>query len=262
MIDEAAGDSCLATAPFSVLLLAAGVGQRLRPLTDRLPKCLVPVDGTPLLDQWKLVLEAAHVRDVIVNVHAHAGQVRRHIKRYGNSPIRWRCVDEPVLLGTAGTVRAQLRRLEQGQDFVVAYADNYTKMDLSEFMAAHRRSDAPFTMALFDPPDTEGYGIVSLDREGWIVDFAEKQPRRARGLANAGVYAVNSGFLRPYLGEDAKDLAYDVLPNLIRQMRGWILRDYHRDVGTPSRLAAVERDIKTVRMSRPCPAANNGATTP
>lgn len=226
------------------LLLAAGMGLRLRPLTERIPKCLVPVGGVPLLDRWEAMLEAAGVGTVIVNLHARAADVRGHIEQYrGRSRILWRCDEEPVLLGTAGATRRHLQSLEQSDHFLIIYADNYSCVDLAAFMHAHKASDAELTMALFEPPDATGYGIVTLDRNGVVTGFEEK-PQTPRGkLANAGLYAVKRGVFGPYLDDACVDLAEHVLPRLVGRMRGWIVDCYHRDIGTPERLAAVERDI-------------------
>src|SRR5688500_6397317 len=91
----------------NVLLLAAGLGTRLRPLTDTVPKCLVPIAGKPLLDYWFDSLERAGVRDVLINTHHLRDAVRTHLDAVAEArPLRLGETYEPVLLGSAGTVHA------------------------------------------------------------------------------------------------------------------------------------------------------------
>src|SRR5438067_11752661 len=113
------------------LILAAGLGTRLRPLTDALPKCLVPIDGRPLLDYWVDRLGAAGVRAARVNTHAHAAQVRAYIERV-NAGGRLHLAEsfEPALLGSAGTVAANADLADGADEVIIVYADNFSDVDL------------------------------------------------------------------------------------------------------------------------------------
>jgi mannose-1-phosphate guanylyltransferase len=117
------------------LLLSAGLGTRLRPLTLRVPKCLVPIHGKPLLDYWLEHLFAAATERVLINTHWLPEVVREHVAR---SPWRDRIdlVHEDKLLGTAGTVLANREWLGD-RPFLLAHADNLTDFDLGEFRARH-----------------------------------------------------------------------------------------------------------------------------
>src|SRR4029077_2562054 len=86
-------------------LLAGGHGTRLRPLTDSVPKCLVPIRGRPLLDIWLDLLESSGITEVLINLHAHSQPIEQHLKRK-NSPVKVRVVHEKHLLGSAGTLAA------------------------------------------------------------------------------------------------------------------------------------------------------------
>src|SRR6202035_2027765 len=122
-----------------VLLLAGGAGTRLRPLTDTIPKCLVTVAGRPLLDWWHDAFLRAGITEVRINLHAHADRVRRHVEDLNaSSTVSSTCMQEPVLLGTAGTVERNLAWLERGEDFLVVYCDNFSTVDLFAFSNAHR----------------------------------------------------------------------------------------------------------------------------
>ncbi len=105
------------------LLLAAGLGTRLRPLTSTLPKCLAPIQGEPLLGIWLRRLTQAGISPFLINTHYRAGQVRDFIADSPYSP-QVTLVYEPVLAGTAGTLHANLDFF-QGQDGLLLHADNY-----------------------------------------------------------------------------------------------------------------------------------------
>jgi mannose-1-phosphate guanylyltransferase len=227
-----------------VLLLAGGLGTRLRPLTTQTPKCLVPVAGRPLLDYWQANFIRHGFHDVVVNVHAHREQVVEWIaERNAHGPVKWEAFEEPELLGSAGTLSANLERLETGPDFLVLYADNLSEVDLAGLVRRHREHRADFTMGLFETPSPSACGIATLETDGTISAFIEKPSRPASNLANAGVYAVRSGFLAAILQPDDFDIGHDLLPRLVGRMYGDPIAGYHRDVGSPEALASIESDL-------------------
>ena len=231
-----------------VLLLAGGLGTRLRPLTERVPKCLVPVAGRPVLDYWQASFIRHGVHEVVINLHAHREQVVEWISLHNASgPVKWAAFEEPELLGSAGTLRANLERLETGPDFLVLYADNLSEVDLAGLVRRHRERRADFTMGLFETPSPSACGIATLERDGTISAFVEKPLRPASNLANAGIYAVRSGFLETVLRPDDFDIGHDVLPRLAGRMHGDPIEGYHRDVGSPEALASIERDLAAGR---------------
>ena len=136
------------------ILLAGGLGTRLRPLTDTTPKCLVPIGGRPLLDYWIDRLVEAGVREARINTHALAEQVRAYIAEV-NRAGRLRLVEsyEPELLGSAGTIAANASLADDAEAIVIIYADNFSDVDLRQMLAFHRDHDDPFTMLLFHAPN-------------------------------------------------------------------------------------------------------------
>ena len=227
------------------LVLAGGLGTRLRPLTDRIPKCLVEIGGFPLLEGWHAALADAGLERAIVNAHAHAAQVEAWAEAAtSRGPVEWSVFREPELLGSAGTLRAVLPELERGSDFLVIYGDNLSEVDLGAFLAFHRESHHEFTIALHEVPDPESKGVVELDGAGRVVSFEEKPERPRSNLVNAGLYAISRGVLDSIDWADAFDLGHDVLPLLLDRMAGYRLRGYHRDIGTPDSLESAERDLR------------------
>src|SRR5207253_6887876 len=109
--------------------LAAGIGSRLRPITDTIPKCMVAIDGRPLIDIWLDALDAAGIDEVLVNLHHLPDAVLHHIAARTGLPAV-RTVFEPELLGSAGTLVANRRWLDGEEMFLACNADNLTDFDL------------------------------------------------------------------------------------------------------------------------------------
>jgi mannose-1-phosphate guanylyltransferase len=226
------------------LLLAAGMGTRLRPLTDTIPKCLAPIHGRPLLDYW-LELACPAVERVLVNTHYLADQVRDHV----NSSA-WKThvdlVHEPELLGTAGTLAANRAWFGAGPA-LLAHADNLTDLDVGALASAHtaRAPDCVMTMLTFEADDPRSCGIVDLDERGVVQGFFEKVPDPPSNLANAAVYVLEPEALdfvaslpRPFI-----DFSTQVIPALIGHIQATPHRGYHRDIGNPQSLALAEAEF-------------------
>ena len=151
------------TSETKAIILAGGLGTRLRPLTDTIPKCLVPIAGRPLLDHWVDRLVDAGVRRAIVNNHAHADQVRAYVKAVSASGrLQLDESYEPALLGSAGTIAANADLADGADAVVIVYADNFSDVDLERMLAFHRSHDDPFTMLLFRAPNPKACGIAEL----------------------------------------------------------------------------------------------------
>lgn len=216
-------------------LLAAGLGTRLRPLTSRTPKCLISINGVPLLSIWLDLLSKHGVAEVILNTHYLADQVHNYIAKHndmGKKPYIWEFY-EKKLLGSGGTVLKNQEFIASEKDFLICYADNLTNINLSKFIMAHRNYRGLFTMALFRAPHPEQCGIAELNREGRIVSFTEKPKSPKSKLANAGVYVATPQIFKYFPEQNVIDFGKDVLPKMIGKMYGYEIHDYLLDIGTP-----------------------------
>ncbi len=246
-----------------VLLMAAGLGTRLRPLTDTVPKCLVPINGRPLIDFWFDRFAEAGLRHVLINTHHLPGMVREHIARL-NAAGRFEIREtyEPTLLGSAGTVHANRDWVPPGGEALIVYADNLSAVHLGDMLAFHRARRAEMTMLLFRTPTPQRCGIAQLDGSGRIVEFEEK-PQNPRGnLANAGVYALSAAAYHEMADADAFDLGFDVLPRFVGRMHGFTFDGYHRDIGTLESLEAAEADVAAGRVLAPARLAGHDRPRP
>jgi mannose-1-phosphate guanylyltransferase len=231
----------------SALLLAGGVGSRLRPLTDSIPKCLVEIAGRPLLGYWIDRLIEAQIHEARVNTHALADQVRAFIDRVNiEGPLRLVESHEPELLGSAGTVRANADLADAADQIVIIYADNLSNIDLRPLLDFHRSHGDPFTMVLFHAPNPRACGIAELDADGLVTSFKEKPEQPTSDLANAGLYVVDAALYREIANRGGFDIGFDVLPQLVGRMRGWVWGGYHLDIGTLSALDQAREDAPKV----------------
>jgi mannose-1-phosphate guanylyltransferase len=222
-------------------LLAGGVGSRLRPITDRIPKCMIPFDGRPLLELWLEALGRAGVAEVLVNVHHLPHVVRDHVRARRGSPTV-RLFAEPELLGSAGTMVANWAWVRDEEVFLACYADNLTDFDLGALVAHHRAGDDPATIAVFHADEPSRCGIVQVDDESRVIGFEEKPARPASDLANAGMYAFHPRVLEGLDAGRPLDIGYHLLPGLVGRARAVCVNGYFRDIGTPEAYAQACRE--------------------
>jgi mannose-1-phosphate guanylyltransferase len=213
-------------------LLAAGIGSRLRPLTDAMPKCMVEIDGRPLLDIWLDAFERAGVDEVHVNLHHLPDIVRRHLAAHPGPPVVSTSF-EPALLGSAGTLLSNREWIEGEEMFLACNADNLTDFDLRTLVEAHFAGGAAATLTVFRSNQPSTGGVVELDHTGRVVGFIEK-PRNPRSdLVNAGMYAFSPRVLDEVDGAPPLDIGYDMLPRLVGRAQSVVVDGYFRDIGTP-----------------------------
>lgn len=227
------------------LLLCAGLGTRLRPLTEFLPKCLVPINGRPLLDFWIDSLLSQGIEEILINTHYHADLVEDYLKR-SSWHMRVSLVYEERLLGTGGTLLANRAFFEDKRTLLV-HADNLTRFDCQHFKRYHdaRPSTAALTMMLFRSPAPSTCGIVELGDNGIVQAFHEKVPNPPGNLANAAVYLLEPEVITfmDKLGKTEIDFSTEVLPYFVGRMATCLNESYHRDIGTIASWQEAQKDF-------------------
>ena len=231
------------------LLLAAGVGSRLRPLTDTTPKCLVPVHGRPLLDYWLDLVFEGGIERVLLNTHWLASQVRDHVATSSWST-RIDLVHEDTLLGTGGTVLAN-REWLQNRPFLLAHADNLTDFDVARFVQAHesRPEGHLITMLGFRTDAPSSCGILEVDQQKTVLAFHEKVPNPPGNLANGAVYIFEPEVIDAIasLGKPVVDVSTEVIPEFLGRILCFETDGYHRDIGTKESLRKAHSEFKQGR---------------
>lgn len=229
------------------ILLAAGFGTRLRPLTDSIPKCLVPIRGRPLLGIWLNDLVRAGIGPLLINTHYMADKVKAYVDASEFSG-QATLVHEPTLLGTAGTLKANIGFFED-DDGLLIHADNYCSADFQAFMRTHRDrpADCMMTMMTFRTDSPSSCGIVELDERDIVVGFHEKVSSPPGNLANGAVYILSREFLGK-LNTDfptATDFSTEVLPHFVGRILSYETRGFFLDIGTPAAYAMANAMTQT-----------------
>jgi mannose-1-phosphate guanylyltransferase len=214
-------------------LLAAGHGTRLKPLTDTIPKCLLPIRGVPMLEIWLSLCRRSGIHEVLLNLHSHAVQVREFLDRRKIADMRVRLVEEAQLLGSAGTLNANRGWVEKEKCFWVFFADVLVSGDLESMLHFHLARNPMATIGVYSVPDPSRCGIVEVGLDGWVRKFEEKPMRATSNLAFSGIMIGTPAMLDAIPPTTPVDLGFHLLPALVGNMLAYPLREYVLDIGTP-----------------------------
>ena len=233
---------------FRALLLAAGLGSRLMPLTERWPKCLMPIGERPLLEYWLETLYTTNVRNTIVNLHHHLDIVNNFLNRPRFKG--WvHPVYEETLLGTAGTLRENMDFFHNCTTLFV-HADNWCQCDFAGFLSSHREHRPEYcliTMMTFESSTPETCGIVETNEEGVVTAFHEKLAKPPGTLANGAVYILESEVVEwIYNHKNIRDFSTEVLPNFMGRIFTWKNEGFHKDIGQIQMLLKAQKDPQPV----------------
>jgi mannose-1-phosphate guanylyltransferase/phosphomannomutase len=209
------------------VILAAGEGQRLRPLTNDVPKPMLSIAGRPILEHNVRLLASHGITDIAINTHYRADAIVSHFGDGRSFGVRITYSHEERLRGTAGAVLA-LREFVSSP-FMVIYGDNLSTCDLRALIALHSAKRASMTLAVYRRENATAGGIVSLDRDGRIVRFLEK-PKAEEVFSpwvNAGIMVCESEIIANIPAGES-DFGKDVLPVLLgkqRQLYGYRMNE-------------------------------------
>jgi mannose-1-phosphate guanylyltransferase len=212
-------------------LLAGGLGTRLRPLTDSTPKCLLPVQGIPMLQIWFNIFRQYDIEEVLINVHSHGDTVRRYIDEHKDS-LRVRLFEETTLLGSAGTVLANREWVNKERSFWVFYADVLTTANLNLMLAFHGSRGQIATIGVYEVADPSRCGIVQVNERGVVFDFEEKPEAPIGNLAFSGLMLATPALLNFIPDQCPVDLGFHVLPQIVGRMAAYRIPEFIIDIGT------------------------------
>lgn len=219
------------------MVMSAGVGSRLEPLTKAVPKPLVPVANKPVMDILFEKLVSAGVKDVICNTYYLAEQI---IERYKNNNlgINFNYIKEETLSGTAGGVKKCQYFFDKGKPFLVLSADGLSDADLKHGMEVHKKSGAVATIGIkkIAMDDVSHFGVVVTDENGFITEFQEKPSveEAKSNYINTGIYIFDYEVF-DYIPENTfYDFAKNVFPKLLEKhaINTFEIKEYWSDIGT------------------------------
>lgn len=228
------------------ILLAAGLGTRLRPITNTVPKCLVPINGKPLLEYWLENLTNIGINEFLINTHYFHTQVEEYVNK-SRFKDNITLIYEEKLLNTGGTV-LKSKRFLNNEPFLLIHADNLCFCNFKKFIKTYetRPINCQITMMLFKTDTPKNCGIVKLNEKGIVQAFYEKVERPPSNLANAAVYICTPSIIEflENLNKTYIDFSNDVLPKFINRMNTFLNDTYHRDIGTIESYALAQIEIK------------------
>jgi NDP-sugar pyrophosphorylase family protein len=228
------------------MVLAAGLGSRLRPYTDSVPKPLFPVLGVPAIE-WALAgLRSAGVTDAVVNLHHLPAPIVRRLGAGEGVGVRLSYSDEPVILGTGGGLSAVRSFFDGEAAFVLHNGDAFTDYDLAALVAGHLASGAAFTLALADPPDRPEARLVELDGDRVVGIRGRPASRGGTAYVFSGISVLSPAvfdFLPP--GEASCLVERGLVPMMEAGLsaRGVVQRGLFCDIGTADRYLDLQWDL-------------------
>lgn len=234
------------------LILAAGLGTRLRPITLSIPKCLVEINDKPLLHNWLNTLEDIGCKETLINTHYLSNMVDQFVDNYYSKKMLVDTINEPKLLGTLGTL-LENRLWFKNSTGMLIHGDNFTNANFNLFLDAHysRPKECLITMMTFKTSNPESCGIVKTNNSGIMIDFYEKIQNPPSNLANGAVYLFDENFI-DWLEErkfSGNDFSIDVLPLLKGRVQTWLTKNDFLDIGTPESLSKARSIFSNNKLS-------------
>ena len=217
-------------------ILAAGYGTRLGNLTQKLPKCLMPVGGVPIMAYWIDNILKCNFDKIYINTHYLANEVKNFIYHNFNNE-RITICHETSLLGTAGSLIHSAKHLATSPTLVV-HADNFSSINISQFVNffLEHSTKYPLTMATFNTDQCSQCGMVRASEENVLTDFVEKPEKFDTTTANAAIYMFTPELIKEIQDTKLNDISLDVIPKYIGRTKTIRIDDYHIDIGTKNDL--------------------------
>jgi mannose-1-phosphate guanylyltransferase len=232
------------------VVLVGGEGTRLRPLTETIPKPLVPLMDRASLDHVLDHLARHGVHEVVLSSSYLEEVFHAFIEaRRGDPAITWITETEP--LGTGGAIVNALAALEIDEPFVALNGDILTDLDLGAMLAMHRDREAAATIALTHVDDARPYGLVPTEPDGRVLEFREKPSELVSGDINAGTYVLEPSALAGWEPGTSCSIERDIYPAMIEagaRVYGFVSPAYWMDLGTPGKYLQAHFDILEGRV--------------
>ncbi|MDQ0188912.1 NDP-sugar synthase [Alicyclobacillus cycloheptanicus] len=238
------------------LLLAGGLGTRLRPLTENLPKPMLPVANRPWLEHLILHLKQQGISEFVITAKYHGEKIKAHFGDGHALGVRIQYAHEPTLLGTAGAIKNAEHLLDDR--FIVLNADIIHPVQLLPLLEFHKSHGGVATIGLTEVDDPSQYGVVQQSYSGEILRFVEKPPRHLApsNRVNAGIYVLEKKALKYIPKGKETSIERETFPLLIRRQLGVYgssIHGYWMDMGTPERYLQVHWDVLDGMCALPLP---------
>lgn len=238
----------------SAILLVGGRGTRLSPITDEIPKPMLPIAGLPVTEHQILAAKKAGVKTLVLATSYLAEVFTPYFGDGSNWGIDLRYAIEKEPLGTGGAIAhaaAELNEREK-ETVLIFNGDVISEHDISAQIATHLKGSADVTLHLIQVEDARAFGCVPTDSQGWVTAFLEKMDQPVTNWINAGCYIFNRGVIGSIPKDVVTSVERETFPALIaadRRIFGYKENSYWLDIGTPSALFKASRDRVKTRFS-------------
>lgn len=226
-----------------VLILAGGLGTRLRSTLGDLPKPLAPINNKPFLEYLLSFISKQGLTDVIISLSYEAGAIREFLGDGSLLGVKIEYIVEKELLGTGGAVKLAEPVVESGEFFTIN-GDTYFEVDLKEMFRFHKEQGAFATVALSYSDDAGRYGSVIFDKGKRIIAFSEKTEEGKSGYINGGVYIFSNEVFNNIPAQKTCSLEREILPGLIgKGLYGFPAGGYFIDIGIPEDYERAKKEL-------------------
>jgi len=231
------------------MILAAGKGTRLKPLTNKIPKPMLPINGKPLILYHIDLFKKHGFKEIIINLHHLPGKIREFLGDGEKFGVKITYSFEPTILGTAGAVK-KVEAYFESKPCLIFYGDSLTNVNLTELVKYHQKKDGKITVGLYqwDLKEVHLKSIVVLGENNRILKFIEK-PKKEEAITNvggAGIYVLEPEILSFIPKDTFYDFGKDLFPNLVAQdipMFGYEIKGCLLDIGTPQAYQKAQEDV-------------------
>lgn len=236
------------------MILAAGLGLRLRPLTEFLPKSMVPFSNIPFLEYIIRYLKQAGIKDIVINLHHLPKIVTDYFKNGSSFGVKINYSIEKEILGTAGGIKAAEQYLKDDLFFVIN-SDIAFDLNFEDVVQFHKKNNALITMVLREDKNVEKYGIIEIDPSFQIKRFLDfKKPTQTitfKKTMFTGIALFNPDVLKEFPGKGYCDISEEIYPKLIKKdlpFFGYVTDKYWLDIGSPQNYLYLQKDILSEKV--------------
>ncbi|HEY5585913.1 MAG TPA: nucleotidyltransferase family protein [Ruminiclostridium sp.] len=197
------------------LLIAGGKGIRLHPLTNKLPKPMVPIMNKPLLERTMVHLKKSGISEIVISSCYHSQNIKDYFGNGEHLGLNIQYIVEDIPLGTGGAIK---KAQDQFKDtFIVFYSDILSDIDIQKMIIYHKNSHAIATIAVTEVQNPSSYGVIEYDTKGYAVSFIEKpEPEQiSSNLINAGIYIFEPQILKEIPINSVVSLEREIFPKIL-----------------------------------------------
>lgn len=233
------------------LFLAGGKGIRLQPLTDKVPKPMVPIMNKPLLERTMIHLKKSGISEVVISSCYRPQYIENYFGNGEHFGLKIKYIVEDIPLGTGGAIKKAEAQFKD--TFIVFNSDILSDIDIQKMLDYHKSSHALATIAVTEVQDPSAYGVIECDTDGYAVSFVEKpvQEQISSNFINAGIYIFEPEILKEIPIDSVVSVEREIFPKLLAKGHKIVVYkdgSYWMDIGTLEKYMQVHKDI----MDRKC----------